>query len=479
MVHDYLKLKFVSVESGDKVPSTADVIELLVENKDFSDFQLNSSIVSSIEQSFNKKETKVILSYTTKRNFLISIPNRDNESIRLAGASLYNALKKEQSDVATINGLASFSSIERYAFLEGLILSSYDFNKYKKEKSDYKCIIYISTSAISARDLTELQTIVNAISLTKSLVNEPLNYLDALKFSELAVEAGKKYGFETEILHKEKIQELKMGGLLAVNLGSETPPTFNVFHYKPNNAINKKPLILVGKGVMFDTGGYSLKVGGSMPSMKSDMAGGAAVVGLFSAIAGNKLPYHIIGLVPATDNKISSNALVVDDVITMMDGTTVEVLNTDAEGRLVLGDALTYAKQFDPELVIDIATLTGASAAITGAYGIAMTGNSAIEISKLKTTGEEVYERVLELPLWKEFADLLKSNIADLKNIGGPVGGVSTAAKFLEHFTDYPWIHLDIAGAAFINDANGYRQSGATAVPVRLLYDFIKSKCNK
>ena len=135
MVDDYLKVKFVSVESGDKVPSTADVIELLVENKDFSDFQLNSSIVSSIEQSFNKKETKVILSYTTKRNFLVSIPNRDNESIRLAGASLYNALKKEQSDVTTINGLASFSSIERYAFLEGLILSSYDFNKYKKEKA--------------------------------------------------------------------------------------------------------------------------------------------------------------------------------------------------------------------------------------------------------------------------------------------------------------------------------------------------------
>ena len=135
MVDDYLKVKFVSVESGDKVPSTADVIELLVENKDFSDFQLNSSIVSSIEQSFTKKETKVILSYTTKRNFLVSIPDRDKESIRLAGASLYNALKKEQSDVATINGLASLSSIERYAFLEGLILSSYDFNKYRRKKA--------------------------------------------------------------------------------------------------------------------------------------------------------------------------------------------------------------------------------------------------------------------------------------------------------------------------------------------------------
>jgi leucyl aminopeptidase len=301
--------------------------------------------------------------------------------------------------------------------------------------------------------------------------------MDALKFSEYSIEAGKKFGFETEILEKSEIEALGMGGIIAVNRGSSVPPTFNIFHYKPANAVNEKPLVLVGKGVTFDTGGYSIKVGGNMTSMKSDMAGGAAVLGIVSAVAANKLPYHIIGLVSATDNKISSDALVVDDIITMMDGTTVEVQNTDAEGRLVLADALTYAKRFNPELVVDMATLTGASVAITGSFGIAMAGNDQTAMDLLKVSGEETYERLIPLPFWAEFEDLLKSDIADLKNIGGPIGGATTAGKFLEHFTDYPWIHLDIAGASFLNDAKGYRQSGGTGVAVRLLYQFIKNKC--
>ncbi|MGJ1315994.1 leucyl aminopeptidase family protein, partial [Sphingobacterium multivorum] len=159
---------------------------------------------------------------------------------------------------------------------------------------------------------------------------------------------------------------------------------------------------------------------------------------------------------------------------TMMDGTTVEVQNTDAEGRLVLADALTYAKRFEPELVIDMATLTGASAAITGSFGIAVLGNNQEKIDELREVGEQVYERLLQLPLWKEYKDLLKSSIADMSNLGGPIGGVSTSSIFLEHFTDYPWVHLDIAGAAFVKEAKGYRQSGATAVPVRLLYEFVR-----
>ncbi len=478
MVNNYLKVNFVSFENKEKVPANADILELIVKKEQLSGFGFQKSTAESIEKAFAKNETKVVLTHGEQRNFFISTPKIELETLRLAGASLFASLKKEEVFNSVINGLAALSEKERYAFLEGLYLSSYDFNKYKKDKNEDIYTIYIASKDFSAQQLSELQTLVEVVSMTKSLVNEPLNYLDALKFSELATEAGKKYGFETEILHKEKIQELKMGGLLSVNLGSDTPPTFNVFHYKPANAINKKPLVLVGKGVMFDTGGYSLKVGGSMPGMKSDMAGGAAVVGLLAAVAGNNLPYHIIGLVPATDNKIASNALVVDDVITMMDGTTVEVLNTDAEGRLVLGDALTYAKQFDPELVIDIATLTGASAAITGAFGIAMAGNADEAIADLKNAGEVVYERLLQMPLWNEFADLLKSDIADLKNIGGPTGGVSTSSKFLEHFTAYPWVHLDIAGAAFISDSKGYKQSGGTGVSIRLIYEFIKNKCS-
>ena len=198
------------------------------------------------------------------------------------------------------------------------------------------------------------------------------------------------------------------------------------------------------------------------------------------AVSTAKLPIHVIGLVPATDNRIGKNALVPDDIITMHDGTTVEVLNTDAEGRLILADALAYAKKFGPQLVIDLATLTGSAAAITGAYGSAFMGTADDAVkAELKSTGDEVYERMAELPFWDEYSDLLKSEVADQKNIGGPVGGAITAGKFLLKYTDYPWIHIDIAGPAFIDKADSYRHAGGTGVGVRLLYRFLKSRAGK
>jgi leucyl aminopeptidase len=286
--------------------------------------------------------------------------------------------------------------------------------------------------------------------------------------------AGKASGFKVEVLSKNQIEALNMGGLLGVNKGSIDPPTFTIMEYKPAKAVNKQPLVFVGKGVVFDTGGYSLKISGSMLTMKCDMAGGAAVLGAMVAIAKNKLPVHVIALVPATDNKISSNALVVDDVITMHDGTTVEVQNTDAEGRLILADALAFAKKYKPELVIDLATLTGAAAAITGHYGSALMGTDTKHRKTLIETGEETYERLAEMPFWKEYDELIKSDIADIRNMGGPVGGSMTAGKFLQRFTDYPWLHIDIAGPAFLKDAKDHHHKGASAVGVRLLYQFTK-----
>ena len=432
-----------------------------------------------IKVAIESKKTEIFSFFTEKQHIVIANTSDETEKWRIAGANLYKKLKTEKVETAHFLGLNDLNSTLKNAFLEGLILSSYHFDKYKKDAKSEVIAISIAKSDFSETELTELINLTDAVSQTKTMVNEPVNFLDAVKFGELTIEAGKAFGFDTEILHKKEIEALKMGGLLGVNQGSTTPPTFNIMNYKPANAVNTKPLVLVGKGVTFDTGGYSLKVGGSMPGMKSDMAGGAAVLGILSAVAKNNLPYHVIGLVPATDNKISGNALVVDDVITMMDGTTVEVLNTDAEGRLVLADALTYAKRFEPELVIDMATLTGASAAITGAFGIAMAGNTQDQMDALKVSGENVYERLMQLPFWKEFEELLKSDIADLKNIGGPVGGATTAGKFLEHFTDYPWIHLDIAGAAHISAASGYKQSGGTGVAVRLIYDFIQQQIKK
>lgn len=475
MIDSYLNAELIL--NSQNYNKNGNELELLINSADEVSNQYPKSVVESIKEAFEKKKNKVIITNGDIQKFLIALPKTDLESLRLAGASVFQALKNENCKEVNINGVQDLDENQRIAFLEGLLLSSYSFSKYKKEKSGVQIKVSCTSNIIDEKSLTELKKLAEAVSLTKTMVNEPPQFMDALKFAEYAVDAGKKFGFETQILGKAQIEELRMGGILAVNRGSSIPPTFNIFNYKPENAVNEKPLVLVGKGVTFDTGGYSIKVGGNMTSMKSDMAGGAAVLGIVSAAAANKLPYHIIGLVSATDNKISSDALVVDDIITMMDGTTVEVQNTDAEGRLVLADALTYAKRFNPELVVDMATLTGASVAITGSFGIAMAGNDQSAMDLLKVSGEETYERLIQLPFWTEFEDLLKSDIADLKNIGGPIGGATTAGKFLEHFTDYPWIHLDIAGASFVNDAKGYRQSGGTGVAVRLLYQFIKTKC--
>lgn len=213
-----------------------------------------------------------------------------------------------------------------------------------------------------------------------------------------------------------------------------------------------------------------------MDTMKSDMGGAAAVLGTMCAISEAKLPIHVIGLVPATDNRPGLNAVTPGDVITISDGTTVEVLNTDAEGRLILSDALVYAQRYNPELVIDLATLTGAAARAIGRYAIVGMGNAPKEKMKaLQQSGDNTRERVVEFPFWDEYKELLKSPIADLKNIGGAEAGAITAGKFLEHFTNYPYIHLDIAGPAHLPKRVGYQVEGGTGIGVRLLFDFLSN----
>jgi leucyl aminopeptidase len=238
---------------------------------------------------------------------------------------------------------------------------------------------------------------------------------------------------------------------------------------------------LVGKGVVYDTGGLSLKpTPNSMDSMKCDMAGSAVVAGVMNAVASLKLPVHVIGLVPATDNWIGENSYAPGDIITMYSGTTVEVLNTDAEGRLILADALHFAKKLKPELVCDFATLTGAAVRAIGPYATAVMGKADESVKKeIFESSYAVFERLVEFPLWPEYGDELKSDIADMTNLGKGEGGQISAAKFLEHFTDYPWMHFDIAGPAFLNAADAYRTKGGTGVGIRLMLDFLYKVSNK
>lgn len=398
------------------------------------------------------------------------------EEARLAGNEMLRDLRVHKIDGFTLYNTCENNRSVFYA--EGMSLGSYQFLKYfthpeKKEKALRS--IRFDASAASAADVLELQILLDAVFLARDMVNEPHSHFTAHHLSEVVRDTAYRCGFSAEVLDKDKIESLNMGGLLAVSRASSAPPKFCILEWKPEDARNAKPLVLVGKGVVYDTGGLSLKSSESMDYMKCDMAGGATVLGVFMAAARSRMPVHLIGLIPASDNLIGANAMAPGDVIRMHSGTTVEVLNTDAEGRLLLADALHYAKQYKPELVLDLATLTGAAVRALGTQAICYMGTAGEDVKKqLEESGWKTYERLVELPLWKEFGDDLKSNIADLRNVGSGNAGMITAGKFLEHFTDYPWLHLDIAGPAYLRTANGYRTKDGTGVGVRLLYDFLK-----
>ena len=448
-----------------------------------------ASILSTSEidylKSAAKKEINFVFIPKIKQNIIVQFLKKQKDSsyhkedIRLAGNDILGTIGHYKiAKVEVINQCKENNILE---YVEGMALGNYQFLKYlsdKKERKNALQEITIAKGDATTKEVSELNAVIEATCLARDLVNEPHSFLNAPQFSKEIQKAGKKAGFSVQVFDKKKIEQLKMGGILAVNKGSVQPPRFNILTWKPRNAKNKKPIVLVGKGIVYDTGGLSLKpTANSMDFMKCDMGGAATVVGTMSAIAKAKLPLHVIALVPSTDNRPGLDAYVPGDVITMYDGTTVEVLNTDAEGRLVLADALHYAKKYKPELVMDFATLTGAAARAIGESGICFMGNADENTkAKLQKSGSEVYERLVEFPLWREYSEQIKSNIADIKNLGGPAAGMITAGKFLEHFTGdkYPWVHFDIAGSAYLKSADGYRTKEGTGAGVRLMFDFLK-----
>ncbi len=462
------------------------VLILASKNADWGKLGFNAQEIVYIKNKIKDEQELIVLNAISETIYIRTIiESKDkslysiNEQYRKTGNTLCGLLNSQKESTITLSG-AKEDANSLLCIAEGMALSSYQFLKYRgdaKKKLNSLTTIEILCDGVTAKNIDELNTIIESTCVARTLVNEPQNFLTATELSNQIVDMGKKAGFNVEVFNKAKIKSLKMGGLLAVNLGSQLPPTFTVMEYKPKNAKNKKPLVLIGKGVVYDTGGLSLKpTPNSMDSMKCDMAGAAAVACTLYGIAKMNLPYYVIGLVPATDNRPGENAYVPGDVITMMSGHTVEMLNADAEGRMILADALHYAKKYKPQLVIDLATLTGAAAAAIGQYGIVAMGTASEEQkNKLKASGENVYERLVEFPFWDEYKDLLKSDLADMKNIGGPVAGAITAGKFLEYYIDYPWMHFDIAGPAYTNSNDNYRGKNGTGSGVRLLIDFIKN----
>ncbi|MGN0033577.1 MAG: leucyl aminopeptidase family protein [Candidatus Limimorpha sp.] len=451
--------------------------------ENLSQVNLNNNEEEHVIKSYKKSKSDIIiLDRYTECIFILFIQiedeNKSMEECRRKGYDICDYLNKHLYEAVLIQTIGVKRCVKMW-IAEGIMLSNYRFDKYKSHRmADTLSTLYFIEGTACDDCIEKLNITVEATLMARDLVNEPVNQLNAEKLAETISEKIRNVGGSAEILNKKKIEALKMGGLLAVNAGSLDEPTFTILEWNPDNAVNAKPIVLVGKGIVFDTGGYNLKSSLNMNNMKDDMAGAATVAASIYAAAKAKLPIHLIALVPATDNRIDGNAHVTGDIITMFDGTTVEVLNTDAEGRLILADALAYAKKYDPMLVLDFATLTGAAANAFGPYATAVMGKNADDFFKMiETASENVHERIVRLPLWEEYGKLIKSDVADIKNTGDKFGGAINAGKFLEHFTDYPWIHFDIAGTAFSDSADSYKPAGGTGIHVRTLMRFFRDLC--
>lgn len=357
--------------------------------------------------------------------------------------------------------------------------AAYRFDAPRKDKNGngngVKTLDFLlvgKTDGTARAAMAQGAAIAEGMALTRDLGNLPANVCTPSYLADTARKLGKRYDFKVEVFDRNGIHKLGMGSFLSVAQGATEPPRFIVMHYKGGKA-KDAPIVLVGKGITFDTGGISLKPGEGMDEMKYDMCGAASVLGTFKAIAAMKLPLNVIGLIPSTENMPAGNATRPGDVVKSMSGQTIEILNTDAEGRLILCDALTYAERFKPAAVVDIATLTGACIIALGHQTSGLMANDDALAAELLSAGTEAGDRAWQLPIFEEYQDQLKSNFADMANIGGRPAGSITAACFLARFTQaYKWAHLDIAGTAWKSGAD----KGATGRPVPLLSRFLLAR---
>jgi leucyl aminopeptidase len=368
------------------------------------------------------------------------------------------------------------------ALVEGSVLGLYRFLKYKTNeeqdgKKEIQAITILTESPAAVRSLKKgVKTgavIAQSTAMARDMVNAPPVDMTPTAIAAKATAIAKQYRLKARVLGRDRIKKLGMGGLLGVSSGSAQPAKFIIIEYRRGG---KKPFIaLVGKAITFDSGGISIKPAENMDKMKDDMSGGAAVLGAIRTAASLKLPLNIVGLVPATENMPGGRAYKPGDVLRTMSGQTIEIVNTDAEGRLILSDALAYACRYKPGIIIDIATLTGACRIALGQEASGMLGNDESIKRRMREAGDKTGERVWELPLFEGYYDSIKSDIADMKNAGGRDGGAITAAALLSKFVQkHPWIHLDIAATAWTDKDRPYTPKGATGIGVRLLTQFLR-----
>ncbi len=409
------------------------------------------------------------------------------EKIRRAFAKVMQELRGSKVRKAAVSLDLSLLNVRKEkvvsAAVEGAVLGLYRYSPYKtvgrEELQDVQEMTIVPDPkdyALVRDEVQKTKIIADAVCFARDLVSAPANEMTPSILAEQARVVAKRKNVSCRVLEKGQMKALGMNALLGVAAGSDQPPKLIVLEYTGGKK-GEAPIALVGKGLTFDSGGISIKPAEKMDEMKTDMAGGAAVLAVIRAAADLKLPVHLVGLAPATENLSGGSALKPGDVLKSHSGRTIEVLNTDAEGRLILADALSYACRYKPSAIIDIATLTGACVVALGEEVAGMLGTDDRMKKALREAADATGELIWELPLWDHYHELIKSDIADYKNSAGRLGGAITGAAFLSKFVgEYPWVHLDIAGPAWTTKDRGYIPKGASGIPVRLLVEFLRNR---
>jgi leucyl aminopeptidase len=448
---------------------------------------------------FKGKTKELALLYTAgietaKRILLVGLGKEAKfgvEAVRVAAGTVAKrvhelGVRKFSTEVfgAELHKLSLEDAVQ--AVVEGTGLALYEFTELKSDinnnakKLEEVTILLSDSSGLKDAEtgLAAGQAIVAGTSLTRNLVNWPGNFATPTFLGQQAQQLAERTGLTCQVLDEAAIKELGMGALLGVSAGSAEPAKFIILEHNANRA-DLDTIVLVGKGVTFDTGGISIKPADDMDRMRSDMAGSAAVMGAMLAVATLALPLHVVALVPATENMPGGQALKPGDILRAMNGKTIEVINTDSEGRLILADALCYAARYSPKAVVDIATLTGARTIALGDQAIGLFSNDEGLVQRFVAAGQKTFERVWQLPLFEEYADNLKSFAADMKNQGGKGGGACIAAAFLNKFVTYPWVHLDVAGLVSTETERPYTPRWATGLGARVLTQFLRDWAGK
>ncbi|MCB9435597.1 MAG: leucyl aminopeptidase [Anaerolineales bacterium] len=435
-------------------------------------------------QDFEGRTGQTSLVYTAgqpKRLLLVGLGKKDEfdlEALRRAVAYSVNKVKTHQhivfyyDDIGYLEGAAQ-------AVAETVQLVVYEYQGQKAKPKNEKVVEHFDLLTASAPVSIEASvkngvTIGTAVTTARDLVNLPANICTPAYMAETALTIARNSGLRCEILEEGKMRALKMGALLSVSQGSDTPPRFIILEHNHDKAKELPTIVLVGKGVTFDTGGYTIKTKEGMATMKGDMAGGAAVIATLKAVAELNVPVHVVGLIPSADNMISGKAYRPQDVFTASNGVTIEIVSTDAEGRMLLADALVYASRYKPDAVVDIATLTGGCFIALGGVAAGLFTSDETIKTRLIQAGEQTFERVWHLPMFKEYRKSLESETADTKNSGSRAASASVAAMFLQNFVDFPWAHVDMAGIeAGLSDVP-YVPKTASGYGVRLLTEFVR-----